>query len=150
MGLNPFWLSWCYSLQISNGDGEGHVGARGEWRERCSGKGVGAQVFVKTKSKTFHHPSQTGSTQCMVTSSEGEQIWTQSIIGVIFQALVCKRCRPIDSGVLVAFTVIDLFKPYFLIIGGFTFMAAWATLLFIHNVFILKHGRSRPFCLRYK
>lgn len=25
MGLNPFWLSWCYSLQISNGDGEGRV-----------------------------------------------------------------------------------------------------------------------------
>lgn len=23
MGLNPFWLSWCYSLQISNGDREG-------------------------------------------------------------------------------------------------------------------------------
>lgn len=26
MGLNPFWLSWCYSLQISNGDGEGRAG----------------------------------------------------------------------------------------------------------------------------
>lgn len=56
----------------------------------------------------------------MVTSSEGEQIWTQSIIGVIIQALVCKRCRPIDLGVLVALAVIDLFKPYFLIICGFT------------------------------
>ena len=31
MGLNPFWLSWCYSLQISDGDGEGSV--RGKRQE---------------------------------------------------------------------------------------------------------------------
>lgn len=61
-------------------------------------------------------------------SSEGEQIWTQSIIGVIIQVLVCKRCRPIDWGVL-AGAVIDVFKPYLLIIGGFMFAGAWAAAL---------------------
>lgn len=35
MGLNPFWLSWCYSLQISNGDGEGRAGG-----DETEGKGV--------------------------------------------------------------------------------------------------------------
>lgn len=64
-----------------------------------------------------------------MTSSEGEQIWTQSIIGVIIQALVCKLCHPIDPSVLVALAVIDLFKPYFLIIGDFPFAASRATVL---------------------
>lgn len=49
MGLNPFWLSWCYSLQISKGDG------RGVWGEekggKVYGKGVGAKVTAKQSPK---------------------------------------------------------------------------------------------------
>lgn len=41
MGLNPFWLSWCYSLQISNGDGEGGVSRGGERKGKVEKKGGG-------------------------------------------------------------------------------------------------------------
>lgn len=37
MGLNPFWLSWCYSLQISNEDGEGRV-REGRGKKNRGGK----------------------------------------------------------------------------------------------------------------
>lgn len=43
MGLNPFWLSWCYSLQISNEDGEGRVpekrGEKTQNKKKKGGKG---------------------------------------------------------------------------------------------------------------
>lgn len=48
MGLNPFWLSWCYSLQISNGDGEGGVSRGGERKGKVERKG-GAKVIAKNK-----------------------------------------------------------------------------------------------------
>lgn len=38
MGLNPFWLSWCYSLQISNGGVGGWMGSRGEKSQEKNSK----------------------------------------------------------------------------------------------------------------
>lgn len=63
MGLNPFWLSWCYSLQISNGDRE--EGVRGGQKGgKGGGEGEGeAKVIEKTNSETSHHPSLAGSNQ---------------------------------------------------------------------------------------
>lgn len=52
MGLNPFWLSWCYSLQISNGDGEGRVAGK-KRRERCLGKGVEGTSCCENKVRNF-------------------------------------------------------------------------------------------------
>lgn len=65
-----------------------------------------------------------------MTSRGGErEKWKRSIIGIIIQVLVCKRCSLIDWAVLVALTIIDLLKPYFLIISGFTFAVAQITTL---------------------
>lgn len=52
-----------------------------------------------------------------------------SVIGIIIQVLVCKRCSLIDLAVLVALTIIDLLKPYFLIISGFKFAVTQITML---------------------
>lgn len=43
----------------------------------------------------------------------------ESIIGVIIQALVCKRRSGIDCVVFIALAVIDLLKPYLLLICDF-------------------------------
>lgn len=43
----------------------------------------------------------------------------ESIIGVIIQALVCKRCSAIDYVVFFALAVIDLLKLYFFLICDF-------------------------------
>lgn len=146
MGLNPFWLSWCYSLQISNGDGEGHAGGTKRRGKVYGKRSRGHKLLRRQSPKLPIVPLQRTSTQCAVTSSEGEQLWTQSIIGVIIRALVCKRYHPIDLGLLVALAIIDLSKPYFLIVGGFLRSRPrgqrcfTGTLLIIHNVFILKRG----------
>lgn len=51
----------------------------------------------------------------------------------------------IDSGVLVALAIIDLLKPYFLIIGGCTFVATWVTglheMVVNYSHCILKHRK---------
>lgn len=54
MGLNPFWLSWCYSLQISNGGG----GWRREERRKGGGKGGGEGGHKShSKNKLWNFPS---------------------------------------------------------------------------------------------
>lgn len=57
-----------------------------------------------------------------MTSQEGkkekQQGERESIIGVIIQALVCKRCSAIDCVVFIALAIIDLLKPYFSLICG--------------------------------
>lgn len=70
MGLNPFWLSWCYSLQISNG--EGGVGGRKEGKVEGMGRG-GGKSHSKNKlklpiilhwqeaiNKQWHHTKERG------------------------------------------------------------------------------------------
>lgn len=115
MGLNPFWLSWCYSLQISNGDGEGHVGWGGRTKrgERCTRKRAGGPSCCKNKVQNF--PSalhQQEALRDLIRSPKMDVInyWRFNSI----------QCRLIDLSVLIAPAVIDLLKPYFLIIGGFT------------------------------
>lgn len=98
MGLNPFWLSWCYSLQISNGDGEGHVWAAG-WG-------------VVWQNKVQNFPSSPVKQEALIGRPKMEAInyWGYNSI----------QCRLIDSRILIPLALIDLLKPYFLIIGGFT------------------------------
>lgn len=50
MGLNPFWLSWCYSLQISNEDREGRVrgGAKKEGKVHREGSRGKSQRLQQT------------------------------------------------------------------------------------------------------
>lgn len=61
MGLNPFWLSWCYSLQISNEDGEGRV-REGEKKNKKKKKGGKRWTGRRPRSKTpikLGHPTTT-------------------------------------------------------------------------------------------
>lgn len=97
MGLNPFWLSWCYSLQISNG------GRVGWWVVYLDvvGEVGGAKVAAKNKLRNFPS-SLTGKKQSINNDitwrgkGVGRKKWKGSIIGVIIQVLVCKRCSRID------------------------------------------------------
>lgn len=96
MGLNPFWLSWCYSLQISNGDGEGN--ARGKRKGgKVQGKGSGGKSH--SENKLWNFPSSLTSRKQSMNNDitrRREEKWKRSIIGIIIQVLVCKRCSLID------------------------------------------------------
>lgn len=71
MGLNPFWLSWCYSLQISNEDGEGRMRESSKKTKEKEGKvdrkeSVEQNSRKKTSNRPFthaHSPSQAGSSR---------------------------------------------------------------------------------------
>lgn len=69
MGLNPFWLSWCYSLQIYKWKKRGWVvlGWGGRWESVCGWKRVasygGEEVHTKINSETSHHSSVAQSSQ---------------------------------------------------------------------------------------
>lgn len=103
MGLNPFWLSWCYSLQISNEEGEGRVREqktknkkkegkvdRKEAAERNSGEKK-LPITPHTHTHTLHKQEAVDE---LVTSRERRlEKWKGSIIGIIIQVLVCQRLQ---------------------------------------------------------
>lgn len=119
MGLNPFWLSWCYSLEIY------------KWRKRWRGVFGWGGVRVwgvhggwektgwsrsRSKNKLWNFPSSLIATKESInndiTCVEGGDL-KRSIIGVIIQVLVCKRCSLIDWAVLVALNHYWLVKTIF-------------------------------------
>ncbi len=102
MGVNPFWLScWC-SLQISTG--------RAGERVRAKNK-LGKLLII------VHRKESIGND--IMKERKKQRGGGESIISVIIQALVCKCCSTIDLVVFIALAIIDLLKPYFLLIGGF-------------------------------
>lgn len=59
-------------------------------------------------------PCQTGNTQC------SDLIGRPKMEAINYWGYNSIQCRLIDSGILIPLALIDLLKPYFLIIGGFT------------------------------
>ena len=157
MGLNPFWLSWCYSLQISNGDGEGcESGGGGGDRERGR-KGGGAKVIAKNKFWNFPS-SLTGRKQSInndITRRREEKMeeinyWRYNSSPCLQTLqphwLGCSCCTHCYWLVKTIFS----HHQWFCVRGHTDNNALRGPPLIIQDVFILKHSESKSSCLLYK